>query len=690
MINKGVGLNAWLCFAFFGAWLSVSAQPGSGESIYTQKTDDPTAVYLTPEHFDVVADGIHDDAPALQAAIDAVYERSRQGVVFVPEGTYRLGKTIRLWSGIRLIGYGARKPVFKLGHETPGFQEGEHKYMVHFCQGPAGIRVEQPGTWQTDEFVDGTWVTFYSGIINIDFEIGEGNPAAIAVRYHVAQGCMLKNIHFNIGSGLGAVEDMGNLIESCTFSGGEWGINTKPSPPDWQCMVLDCDFEGQRQASVITDGARMLAIRCRFRHAPIGILVPDREKLYVKDSRFEDISRSAMVIRNFVPPDLQVNLENVQFADVPFSMKFSGRAQGWAKDELKTEYEAPAPVFAIKQFSHGLHIDVPSAKTFPAELTTKMKQAPLKALGEIPSKELPNLPPQSSWVNICELGATGDGETDCTAVFEEAIENYDAIYVPMGSYVLSRTLELKGKTQLIGLHPSKTLLVLKNNTDGFTDPEMKKPLLVASRGGADGISGIGFNLGDNPGVIGINWMGGPRSCLDDSLFTGSKEHDLFGVGQSCTLWITDGGGGIFKNFWINDQRSRIPLYVNDTESPGKVYQISVEHHEDLEVKIEKAANWSFYALQLEEDRGSEETLGIHIKDSSNIFFANLISHRTSGVWKPCHSAIRINNCRDIRICGNEMRGGVFPFEHAVFDEVTGQAVSYRVFAQLNINRTRPE
>ena len=32
--------------------------------------------------------------------IDLVLKQSRNGIVFIPEGTYRLGKTVHLWSGI--------------------------------------------------------------------------------------------------------------------------------------------------------------------------------------------------------------------------------------------------------------------------------------------------------------------------------------------------------------------------------------------------------------------------------------------------------------------------------------------------------------------------------------------------------------------------------------------------------------
>ena len=46
-------------------------------------------------------------------------------VLFMPESTYRISKTIYISKGIRLIGYGKKRPVIILGETTPGFQEGD-------------------------------------------------------------------------------------------------------------------------------------------------------------------------------------------------------------------------------------------------------------------------------------------------------------------------------------------------------------------------------------------------------------------------------------------------------------------------------------------------------------------------------------------------------------------------------------
>ena len=154
--------------------LAQAAAPAPGSSYYPLRLDDPRAVYLVPESFPVHGDGVADDTAALQQAIDHVEEATKQGIVFVPEGRYRLTSTVYVWPGIRLIGYGARRPVLVLGASTPGYQdEGAERYMVFF----AGRR-PRDGSPPPDANPG----TFYSALSNVDVEIGSGNPGAVGVR----------------------------------------------------------------------------------------------------------------------------------------------------------------------------------------------------------------------------------------------------------------------------------------------------------------------------------------------------------------------------------------------------------------------------------------------------------------------------------------------------------------------------
>src|ERR1041384_4455640 len=240
------------------------AAPLHAASYYTVRLNDPKAVYLTKDNFAVHGDGVGDDAAALQQAINKVQETTRKGILFIPEGQYRLGKTVHVWSGIRLMGYGNRRPVCVLGESTPGFQEGPGKYMIHFVSDRPTegqpIRDANPGT-------------FYSGLSNIDIEIRDGNPAAVGVRSHFAQHCYLAHMDFRIGSGRAGIEEVGNEAEDLHFYGGEFGITMHKPSPSWPFVLIDSSFEGQRKAAIETEEGGLTIIRNHFKNVPTAIAI---------------------------------------------------------------------------------------------------------------------------------------------------------------------------------------------------------------------------------------------------------------------------------------------------------------------------------------------------------------------------------------------------------------------------------
>jgi hypothetical protein len=237
----------------------------SAQSVYTSRPDDPQAVYLTAGDFGARGDGVADDAGALQHAIDRVQETTHRGVVFIPEGRYRLGRTVYVWSGIRLIGFGAKRPVFVLGANTPGFQEGADRYMLWFTdeRTPAG----QP-------IADASEFTFYSAVTNIDFEMQDGNPAAVAVRFNVAQHGFISHADFHVGSARAAIEAVGNQASDIHVYGGEFGIVTAKTSPAWQFLLMDSSFSGQRTAAINTHDAGFTLIRDSFANVPVAIQIP--------------------------------------------------------------------------------------------------------------------------------------------------------------------------------------------------------------------------------------------------------------------------------------------------------------------------------------------------------------------------------------------------------------------------------
>ncbi|HEX6559599.1 MAG TPA: glycosyl hydrolase family 28-related protein, partial [Longimicrobiales bacterium] len=259
-------------------------------SFYPVRPDDPRAVVFDSA-FGAHADGAADDSDALQRAIDRVQETTGSGVLLIPEGRYRLGKTVYVWQGIRLLGYGATRPVFVLARNTPGFQEGTGRYMVHF----ADNRPEPGGP-----IVDATEFTFFSGMSNIDFELQDGNPAAIAVRFHVAQHSELTHMNFRIGTARAAVEDVGNQASDIHVQGGDYGIITRRTAPVWQFLLMDSSFEGQRTAAIQTQEAGFTLIRVNFSNMPVALQIApgEVEQLYGRDLRMQNIREAAFVAGN--------------------------------------------------------------------------------------------------------------------------------------------------------------------------------------------------------------------------------------------------------------------------------------------------------------------------------------------------------------------------------------------------------
>ena len=100
------------------------AFPALAASVFTTRLEDPRAVYLTAQEFGAHGDGTADDSAALQAAVDKAGGKVREGIVFVPSGRYRLTRTLYVWPGVRVIGFGVTRPVFVLATSTPGFQKG--------------------------------------------------------------------------------------------------------------------------------------------------------------------------------------------------------------------------------------------------------------------------------------------------------------------------------------------------------------------------------------------------------------------------------------------------------------------------------------------------------------------------------------------------------------------------------------
>ena len=721
-------------FAAFFFCLVCTLSGSASTSAYPVRLDDPSAVYLTAEQFQVTGDGKTDDSAAIQAAIDKVQETKGEGIVFVPQGRYRITRTVYLWPGVRLIGYGAQRPVFVLGENTQGYQDGI-AYMFFFAGArprstpTGGGRASRsgyrspptpPGVVPPNDAVpDANPGTFYSAISNVDFEVGAGNAGAVAIRFHAAQHAYLSHIDFNIGDGLAGVQEVANEAEDLHFQGGQFGIMTRKPSPAWQFTLIDSTFDGQREAAIRENEAGLTLVHDQFSNVPTAVSIDLHysDQLWIKDTRFENITGPAILISNETSRMTEINVEDAFCKHVPIFAKLreSGR-----------EFPQSSQTYQVKIFSHGLNLVSPDDI---ADFKTRYESSPLASLPSAAPRAIRSFPAANTWVNVHTLGVKGDGITDDTPALQKAIEEHQTLYFPSGRYLLHDTLMLHPNTILIGLHSSTTQFDLPEGEPAFQGPGAPKPLLLAPPAGANIISGLGiFTGGLNSRAVGLLWHSGKDSLVDDVRFLGghgtnasdgtrtnpynnthTADPDLHRPwdSQYPSLWI-DGGGGTFANIWTPDTFSQAGLVISNTTIPGFVYELSSEHHVRAEIKLQHVSNWELDALQTEEESGeSGHASSLEIDHSDNITVANYHGYRVTHMEQPFPYAVRIadsNNIHfrnvhvdanssiglcDVSGCRQAVRSNKVPFENAIVDDTLHSEVRDREFAWLDLSDNSP-
>jgi hypothetical protein len=704
------------------ALLLSTASIAWSSSVFTTRLDDPKAVYLAAPEFAPHADGQADDSAAIQAAFDKAGSSVREGIVFIPSGRYRLTRTVYVWPGVRVIGYGPTRPIFLLADSTPGFQQGVAVMVIFAGANPAErahiarrVPFPPPGTVpHSDDIADASPNTFYSAMSNIDFEIGQGNPAAIAIRFHTAQHAYLSHMDFHIGSGLAALTQIGNEAEDLHFFGGRYAILTEKTSPAWQFTLIDSTFDGQRDAAIREHEAGLTLIRDAFLNVPTAIDIDPQysDELWVKDCRFDNISGPAVIISNEKSPLTEIGFENAIMNHVPTFALFreSGR-----------RVLGKGAIYQVKSFNYGLIVP---GEGVMGKMGMINDAAPLSSLPAVLPAAIPALPPTEDWVNVHTLGVLGDGATNDTAAIQKAIDTHRVLYFPGGHYIVSDTLTLKPDTVLIGLHPTLTQFYLFDSTPGYQGVGTPKPVIFAPAGGHNIVSGFGiFAGGVNPRAVALLWRAGADSLVDDIRFlgghgsgtnpynsshTGDPDPTKRWDGQYPSLWIADGGGGTFADIWTPNTFAQSGFLVSNTTTPGHVYELSNEHHVRGEIKFDHVENWDINAPQTEEESAeSPESLSLEFDNSKNITIANYHGYRVTRTRAPFSAAVRLYNSSDIHFrnvhvnaesgygicddngCGTFLRVSKFPYENAIEDVTHHLEVREREFAVLDIP-TQPQ
>jgi len=555
---------------------------------------------------------------------------------------------------------------------------------------------------------DATAGTFYSAIANIDFRIESGNPMAVCIRAHFAQNAFISHCDFHLGDGLAALYEVGNEMENLAVYGGKYGILCRQTSPSWPFVLLDSTFTGQNEAAIASSTTGLTLFRIHVKDTKAAFIPFGQgnwEKLYMEDCMFENISEPAIQVDLENNSYTSVNIRRLYCKNVPQFSSLVSVGDGVLDVPQATNIESSGrrgrrplrnDIYVVSIFTHGTIIENMTAD--PVH-TTIYDIAPLKEWPDIPPSDIPALPHMSEWVSVKTFGAAGDGETDDTAALQKAAATGKPIFFPEGWYRATDTIKMAKNTQFIGMSSISTQIVLLDDEPAFAGFGTPVPLLESSCG-FNLLNSLGIDSGGkNPRAVAVKWLANAQSYMNDIKFVGGHGQLPKGMGtnwynpynanrtgdinptrewdfQYSSLWITDGGGGIFKDIWSASPYSESGITITNTKTPGKIYCSSLEHHVRHELKMRDVENWAFYALQTEEEKAEGlEALPIEMVNCRNILFGNLWIFRTVYVHRPYPDAVRIWNCSNLELANvHNYTQMQYVFENLITDPAKGLTV----------------
>ena len=490
---------------------------------------------------------------------------------------------------------------------------------------------------------------------------------------------------------------------------------SEKTSPAWQYTLLDATFDGQRIAAIREHEAGLTLANVSIKNTPVGIEI-DRgygDWLWGSQVRFENVAKAALVISNEDSVYTQVGFQDAVASRVPTFARF--------RDSGKT-VPGPGAHYQVSDFHYGL---VLPGFASSGKFGTGMQAAALAQLPPPAPQLMRTLPPTAQWANARRFGARGDGHTDDTAALQKAVDSSRVVYLPLGFYIINDTIRLKPDTVILGLHPGLTQLVLPNGSAKYAGIGTPKAMLESAKGGDAIVSGIGLASGEvNPRAVALLWKAGVQSLVDDVRIQGGHGTVLYAGSrkdpdrktadfdptahwdrQYPSVWVTDGGGGSFVGVWSPSTFAQAGFYVSHTRTPGKVYQLSAEHHLRAEIVLDHVENWEFFAPQTEQEvRDGMDAVSLEVRNARNILFANYHGYRVTRSIKPAATAVKLHNATDIRFrnvhvngesgfagcdeqgCGTYLRASKFPFENAIEDVSNKTFVREREFALLDIGK----
>jgi hypothetical protein len=618
--------------------------------------------------------GKADSTRALQEAI--VYAREHQLVTFFPPGTYLVSDTLecvqtrhdpvthevlrsrkgRDWPCV-LVGSrrGPKRPAIVLAPDSPGFGDPEHrKYVIHFW-----ARAVDEGTYDDPQ----PNISMNQMLVGIDVGIGRGNPGAVAVRHRAAQGSGVEDSTIDARGGYIGLEGgagSGGSHANVTVIGGRIGVDlreTQPAP-----TITGFTLIGQTETALISSSRQALtAVGLRIETETAGPVIVTRQPQGPNHGQLCLVD-SSIVFRKpgdntAIDAAASLYLNNVYLQDArtvvrgPDGLALATDHSGWTrvgeyalgirpplswKGQGATRFQFETPIFidgvrlasaswglsqssrngGLSQFSRNENGTVPfrtAGAASPASLPPADLQSRHLWDEQFPGWESP----EAVNVKKAPYNAAGDGQADDTAAIQRAIDESRTVFLPKGTYRVSKTIRLRPETRLIGAHRCFTWLEAASAPGGDfreNDPSHPEPVVQTAddAGAATVVAQFGIRvLRNSPAAYCLDWRSGRNSIFRNvntvlPFWWPAGREPEWRDNQPLVV-IEAGGGGRWYNFHQESYMGHGPDYrhllVEGTTEPLSIYQCNPEHaRSDANMELRGARHVSVYGVKGEYNR----------------------------------------------------------------------------------------
>ncbi|KAJ3287036.1 hypothetical protein HK104_008775, partial [Borealophlyctis nickersoniae] len=599
-------------------------------------------VYRNVKDFGAKGDGVTDDTAAINQAISSGNRcglgcdsaTNSPALVYFPPGTYVISSPIVQYYFTQLVGDAVQLPVLKA---APGF-----KGMAVIDSNPYA---NTGNNWYTNQN------NFFRQIRNFVIDttgVPAGN-AATGIHWQVAQATSLNNIVFRMSSAAGTVHQgiwmengSGGFMSDLVFEGGKYGMWVG----NQQFTSRNMTFRGSDTAIYVNWNWGWTFKNVKIENSRIGLDMSAAGdsgqgvgSIVLLDSSISNTQTGVLTgtDANSSPRSGgTLVMDNVRLAGVPKAVArpngstvLQGPPAGqssvidsWGQGQLYNTAQA-----AVGQFTQG---NLPKKPVKSAVL--------LDNNGDFFTRPRPQYEQYGpdDFINVKDVGAKGDGQTDDTAAVAAAIAQYAGckiIYFPAGDYVLSNTVYVPPGSRITG----ETWSVIMATGSNFQDQNNPRPMfkvgnpgdagvaeitdiIFATKGPVPGAILVEWNMHDPAGQKGVTGMWDAHFRVGGALGTklGSPEckKGRQTASPECTaafalLHLTKTSSAYLENVWgwtadhdFDNDHSQISIYNGRgilTQSQGPVWMLGTasEHNVLYQYSVAQAQNIFMTMLQTE-------------------------------------------------------------------------------------------